>query len=340
MNRLSLSFFLLSFIVLFAPIANGQKVLNLASGEYKIFEKITFSIDRTWVEIFIEKESYVYNANEIDFIKIDNQQKYVSKKIVINNKHDYYLLRQIEEGKVNFFAFKDKVFFIQSTNKPLEKLYYTRENIKVAMVDTMYRFLQEEGSFLVNSKYLTIIQNHLGPSITVSNNLKLREASIKKVIRRLNLNFPTNNPSSFFTPLVAKRLYVGGVGIRNNLTNESVIAPQIGYELGINYKGMLTTGYLNFMRNPSSDDASKNGIFRKIQANISFGVRQYILINSFIKPFIDLGIQNESMTLQSGLLLQKGNYLISGSINLKNDILGSSISNSSGIFQVNLGYQI
>ncbi len=152
----------MSFIFIFAPIANGQKVINFTSGEYKYFDKITFSKDRTSVEIFIEKESHVYYANEIDFIKIDNHEKYVSKKIVIKNKRDHYLLRQIEEGQVNFFAFKDKVFFIQSINKPLEKLYYTRENINTAQVDTMYRFLEEEGSFLVNSNYLTIIQNHLG----------------------------------------------------------------------------------------------------------------------------------------------------------------------------------
>ena len=340
MNRLSRYSLVLAFFLINITIATSQNILVLVSGQIIPIDKMKLSLDRNSVEIFFKKESTIYKADRIDYLQIDNDEKYVSKHVAINSKFGYYLLRQIEEGQVNLLAYKDHVLFIQGADKSLEKLYYTRQDLTTGRIDTICKFIKEERSYIITNKYLTAIQNHLGPSLTVPNNLKLNEGSVKKVIRRLNQKFPNTHRNSFFDPLVAKRLYVGAIGIRNKVTNETEIAPQIGYELGINYKGMLTTGYVNFMHNPISDDAGKMGLFRYIQSNMSFGIRQYILKNSFIKPYLDFGIQNEALALQSGLLLKKSNFLMTVSINLKNGLLGTSTSNSSGIFQFNLGYQL
>lgn len=329
------------FLFTFMAFANtnGQKTISFVSGEHKNFDNVKFSIDRSSVKIYIEKEVFEHKANDIAFITIDSKEKYVSKNVIIDNKRDYYLLRQIEEGQVDFFAYKEKMFFIQKKNKPLEKLYYTRKDITTSRVDTMYYTLQEEGSFYVTKQYLTIIQDHLGPSYTVSNNLRLKERSIKKAVRKLNSNFPLTEKSSYFNPLVFKRIYAGGVGLRNEDTDEIVIAPQISYEVGTNFTGLLTTGYISYTYNSFINEERNSSFFRNLQYSLSFGIRQYFLKNKFISPYLDFGIQNESLSLQSGLLITKSNYVLSSSINLKNGFLGSA-SNPSAIFQVNFGYQI
>ena len=102
-------------------IANiyGQKTISFVSGELKNFDNLKLSIDRASVEIYIKDEVFDYMAYEIDFININSKEKYVSKNVIIDNKRSYYLLRQIEEGQADLFAYKEIMFFIQGVNKPL-----------------------------------------------------------------------------------------------------------------------------------------------------------------------------------------------------------------------------
>ncbi len=340
MNKLTLFLFLLAFTFIVNSSVSGQKVINFTSGEHKIFDDLKISLDQRSVKIFSQEEVSEYSANEINFITINVEEKYASKKVAIDNKRDYYLLRKIEEGQVDFFAYKEKTFFIQGENKTLEKLYYTRKDISSSRIDTMYYTLKEEGSFYVTKQYLTIIQDHLGPSYTVSNNLRLKERSVKKAVQKLNSKFPLKTPTSYFNPLVSKRIYLGAVGLRNKTNDEIVIAPQLGYEIGTNYTGMLTTGYISYTYNSFINEEKNSAFLQNLQSSLSFGIRQYLLKNKFIKPYIDFGVQNESLSLQSGLLITKSNYILSGSINIKNGVLGTSAHNLGGIFQFNLGYQL
>jgi len=331
---------LFAFIFISIPQGKGQVVISFLSGEKEIFDDLEFSLDHTSVKLFLNDEVKDYNSDEIDFITIDSDQKYVSRKVVIDKNHGYYLLRQIEDGRVDLFAYQAKTFFIQGEDKPLEKLYYTRQDISTSQIDTLYYTIKEEGSFYINKKYLTIIQDHLGPSYTVSDNLRLKERSIKKAVQKLNSNFPLIESSSYFDPLISKRIYIGGVGLRNRVTEERVIAPQLSYEIGTNYTGMLTTGYISYTYNSFIIEGKNSSFLQNLQSSLSFGVRQYLFRDKIINPFIDFGVQNESLTFQSGVLITKSNYALSGSVNLKNGVLGTSISDLTGIFQFNLGYRI
>jgi hypothetical protein len=314
----------------------SQNVISLKNGETLDFEKLIIDNDQTSVQIIFKENSKQYNANEIEYIQRSDDEKYVAKKIIINHIEKNYLLRHIEEGRVNLFAFKDHMFFIESDGKPMESLFFTRKDPKALSIDTLYRFAEIEGKFYQRNHFQTVIQNHVGPSLTVSNNLKLKETSIKKVIQSSNFKFPAFPRKSFFNPLVAKRLYIGAIGF--NTDGKFILGSQISYEIGINYKGMLSTGYLSFLLLTGINDINQDEI-GNITQRLSFGIKQHFLKNSPIKPFLDFGIQNGLPVFNTGILYQHNNFLINGSVNLINGIFIDKPSNLKGIYQLNLGFQ-